>query len=175
MPGDQLARFPLVGSFSALASTTPAGGQDASPVDENLAPDASRSAAGSPPPPGFTSVAAGLDNARGLAFGPDGSLFVIQFNGNGIGSINPEEPSTLEGVLDHLDPDGTRNEVADRGPIGPTSVVVADDGNIYLSVFGVLPGAGRVLSLDPDVAEAGTPVPATPVPATPAPQATPVA
>ncbi|MDP9364391.1 MAG: hypothetical protein M3Q10_09250 [Chloroflexota bacterium] len=118
----------------------------------------------------MTSVAAGFDNARGLAFGPDGSLYVLQFNRNGIGSINPEDPSTLEGVLYRIDPDGTRTEFAGRGLIAPTSVVVADDGTIYLSVFGVLPGAGQVLALDPDVAEAGTPVPATP-----APQPTPVA
>ena len=115
-------------------------------------------------------VAEGFTNIIDLAFGPDGSLYVLQFNRNGIGSINPEDPSTLEGVLYRIDPDGTRTEVAGRGLIAPTSVVVADDGAIYLSVFGVLPGAGQVLRLDPDVAEAGTPVPATP-----APQATPVA
>jgi hypothetical protein len=170
MPRRRLARLALLASFSALAVAAPALAQDATPVDENLAPDASPATAGPPLPPGFTSVAAGLDNARDLAFGPDGSLYVLRFNRDGIGSIDPEDPSTLERVLHRVYPDGTRTEVAGPGPIAPTSVLVADDGTLYPSVFGVLPGAGQVLALEPDVADAGTPIPATP-----APQATPVA
>ena len=119
MPGDQLARFPLVGSFSALASTTPAGGQDASPVDENLAPDASPAAAEPPLPPGFTSVAAGLDNARGLAFGPDGVLYVAEAGHVGEGPCvqGPEggrECYGTAGAITRIDLEaGTQERVVD--------------------------------------------------------------
>lgn len=115
-------------------------------------------------------VAGGFTNIIDVTFGPDGSLYVLQFNRNGLASVDPTDPTTLEGVLYRVAPDGTRTEIAGPGLIAPTSVLVADDGTIYLSIFGVLPGAGQVVALDPGAADAGIPVPATP-----AAEATPVA
>jgi len=108
---------------------------------------------------GFTAI---ID----LTFGPDGSLYVLQF-ATGPGLSGP-------GALIRVAPDGTRTVIASEGLVAPTSVVIApvaegdeddagdddddDDGDedeedgplaFYVSNCGVCAGAGQVIRIDP--------------------------
>ena len=73
-------------------------------------------------------------------FGPDGSLYVLQFASElflgGAGSVV------------RVAPDGTRTTLID-GLIAPTGLVVGPDGAVYVTNKGVLVGAGEVLRIAP--------------------------
>jgi hypothetical protein len=75
-----------------------------------------------------------------LAFGPDGSLYVLQFATGPVFFTGP-------GELVRVAPDGTRTVVL-TGLDAPTSVVAGDDGAVYVTNHGTMPGAGEVLRLD---------------------------
>ena len=83
---------------------------------------------------GFTTV---LD----LAFGPDGSLYVLEH------STGPVF-FALPGRLLKIAPDGTRSTVID-GLIRPTSVAISHRGVIYISHRGNAIGVGEVLQVTP--------------------------
>ena len=77
-----------------------------------------------------------------LAFGPDGSLYVVEFAGGATGLALPGRllrippgSSTPVVVIDNLD--------------HPTSVVVDDDGTIYVTNRGITLGQGEVLKVTP--------------------------
>jgi hypothetical protein len=81
----------------------------------------------------------GFTNIIDIAFGPDGSLYVLEISANGL-------LTGIDGALIQVAPDGTRTTTASTGLVAPTSVVVAGDGTIYVSNFGIFPGAGQVLA-----------------------------
>ncbi|MBE9201531.1 MULTISPECIES: ScyD/ScyE family protein [unclassified Nodularia (in: cyanobacteria)] len=81
--------------------------------------------------------AGGFTAITGLAFDPQGSLYVLQFASEGILSGN--------GALIKIDPDGTRTTIASDGLIAPTGLAIGTDGSIYVSNKSVLPGQGEVL------------------------------
>jgi len=114
-------------------------------------------------------VAGGFTNIIDVAFGPDGSLYVLEMFAGGLGNVNPEDPTTLEGRLVRITPDGEQTEIARSGLITPGSVVLDDEGAVYVSVFSTLPDLGQVLRFEPEVVESGTPIVATPAVATPVP------
>ena len=91
---------------------------------------------------GFTAI---ID----LDFGPDGSLYVLQHATGPFLSGN--------GALVRVSPDGTRTTLASEGLDKPTSVVVGDDGAIYVSNRGSSVGTGEVvrITLDPAAVESG--------------------
>jgi sugar lactone lactonase YvrE len=76
-----------------------------------------------------------------VAFGPDGSLYVVEFAGGmtGLGA-----PGRLLRVL----PNGTRETAVDNLD-RPTSVLVDADGVIYVTNKGTSPGNGEVLRIEP--------------------------
>jgi len=76
-----------------------------------------------------------------IAFGPDGSLYVLDI-ASGIFGLNPP------GRLLRVAPDGTRTIVADEGLLFPSSVAVSDDGAVYVSNRGIFPGGGEVVRID---------------------------
>ncbi len=82
---------------------------------------------------GFTSIGA-------IAFGPDGSLYVLEIFENGLGSPNPS------GALIRVAPDGTRTTIASGlagGLIAPTGLAISPDGKAaYVSNFGIFPKNG---------------------------------
>jgi sugar lactone lactonase YvrE len=82
---------------------------------------------------GFTAI---ID----VTFGPDGSLYVLQHATGPFLSGN--------GALIRVAPDGTRTTVASEGLINPTSVVVDDDGTIYVSNRGTFAGTGEVVRVN---------------------------
>jgi DNA-binding beta-propeller fold protein YncE len=83
----------------------------------------------------------GFKTVLDIAFGPDGSLYVLQ---HATGPVFFSGP----GVLIRVAPDGTRTTVAE-GLIRPTSVVVGPDGALYVTNRGTSVGAGEVLRLLP--------------------------
>jgi hypothetical protein len=74
-----------------------------------------------------------------LAFGDDGTLYVLQF---ATGAVFFPEP----GELIRVAPDGTRSVVL-GGLTFPTSVAVGADGALYVTNRGVFPGLGEVLRI----------------------------
>jgi hypothetical protein len=86
-----------------------------------------------------TIFADGFTNIIDIAFGPDGSLYVLEISASGL-------LGGLDGALIRVAPNGTRTTIASTGLVAPTSVAVADNGTIYVSNFGIFPGAGQVLA-----------------------------
>jgi glucose/arabinose dehydrogenase len=83
---------------------------------------------------GFTAV-------TDFDFGPDGSLYVVQFASElflgGAGSVV------------RVSPDGSTRTTLIGGLIAPTGIAVGDDGAVYVTNKGVLAGAGEVLRIAP--------------------------
>lgn len=91
---------------------------------------------------GFTTI---ID----VALGPDGNLFVLEMLRGGMLAIDPADPSTMEGQLTRIAPDGTREVIASEGLVWPTGLAVDDEGVPYVAVFGVMGDAGQVWRIAP--------------------------
>jgi hypothetical protein len=76
-----------------------------------------------------------------LAFGADGSLYVLQ-HGSGPFFSGP-------GALIRVAPDGTRTTLASAGLSRPTALALGEDGAFYVSNRGTSIGTGEVLRLQP--------------------------
>ena len=96
-------------------------------------------------------------NIIDVAFGADGSLYVLEFNKGGLLGIDPTDPTTLEGRLVRISPNGTQTDVGGPGLIAPTGLAVGPDGGIYVAYLGVAPGAGTVARFDAPAAAMATP------------------
>ncbi len=86
-------------------------------------------------PNGFVPYATGFTTAIDLAFGPDGSLYVVE---------------NFPGRVLRLDPgatDASGAEVVAEGLTFPTGIAVRDDGAVYVSDNGVFAGIGRVVRI----------------------------
>ena len=81
----------------------------------------------------------GLTNVTDLAFGPDGSLYVVEIAANGLLSGDPT------GALIRIGPDGSRETIASDGLEAPYGVAVDRKGDVFVSNRSVTPGAGEVL------------------------------
>jgi glucose/arabinose dehydrogenase len=84
-----------------------------------------------------------LTQTTDLAFGPDGSLYVLQ-HGTGLffsgpGSIVKIAPGGLSRAT--IDTQGRLNR--------PTGIVVGPDDALYVSNFGIAPAIGEVLRISP--------------------------
>ena len=89
--------------------------------------------------------ASGLTNVTDLAFGPDGSLYVVEIATNGILSGDPT------GALKRIAPDGSVSEDLANGElVAPYGVTVSRKGRIYVSTHSTEPGAGEVVRVDID-------------------------
>lgn len=89
----------------------------------------------------FTVFAAGLTSVLGLAFGNDGSLFVLEMSVVAGGPL----PFTGDIVRIH---DGSRSVIA-SGLNFPTGIALGPDGALYVSNFGFAfpPGTGQILRI----------------------------
>lgn len=88
-------------------------------------------------------VASGFTNIIDLAFGPDGHLYVLEIVKDGLLS------GEITGALIRVEADGSHTEIASEGLVAPTGLAIANDGAIYISNFGIFPGAGQVVKLTP--------------------------
>lgn len=90
---------------------------------------------------GPTPFRTGFTNVVDLAFGPDGSLYVVEIDSTGLLA-----PPDMIGSLIKVAPDGTRTTVAD-GLFSPGGVVLGPDGAPYVTVCSVCAGGGQVIRL----------------------------
>lgn len=74
---------------------------------------------------GFTAI-------TGLAFGPDGSLYVTEF----VRSFQRED---FRGAVVRVKPDGSRTRLGTRKLLAPTGAAVDSSGAVYVSNYSVLP------------------------------------
>ena len=89
--------------------------------------------------------ASGFTKIIDLAFGPDGSLYVLQ-----VSAVGGPPPQGGTGSLIRVATDGTKTTVvaAGAGLVAPGGIVVAADGAIYVTNFSVQPGGvGTVVKI----------------------------
>lgn len=86
--------------------------------------------------------ATGFTNVIDIAFDAAGNLYVVEIAHNSLASDAPT------GALLRVSPDGTTTTVVlDQGLSFPTSVAIAENGNVLLTNCGVCPGTGEVLEI----------------------------
>jgi hypothetical protein len=85
--------------------------------------------------------ATGFTNIVDIAWGPKGSLYVLEITSQGLLSGNPE------GALIRVWPNGTRTTVASTGLVTPTGVAIAHDGTVYVTNYGTSAGLGTVVNI----------------------------
>ena len=85
--------------------------------------------------------AEGFTNVTGLDFGPDGSLYVVEFATNGILSGDPA------GALHRIKPGGSPELVVSEGLVAPNGVAVDRKGDVYITNNSVSPDNGQVVKV----------------------------
>jgi hypothetical protein len=83
----------------------------------------------------------GFTNIISIAFGPDGSLYVLEISKNGLLSGDPH------GALIKVQTNGARTELAAGQLFMPGGMVISSDGTIYVTNWSVLAGGGQVLRI----------------------------
>jgi len=84
--------------------------------------------------------ATGFTNLTDLTFGPDGNLYALSYDLDGI--LGPQTEGGIFKVL----ADGTFERVYSTGLINPAGLAIGNDGSFYVSIFSDGPaGAGQVL------------------------------
>ncbi|WP_026310958.1 serine/threonine-protein kinase [Parafrankia elaeagni] len=85
---------------------------------------------------GGPATAAQLDSAEKVAIGPDGSIYIADYENNRIRKITPD------GIINTIAGTGTEGFTGAGGPAtaatlnGPNDVVLADDGTLYIANLG---------------------------------------
>jgi hypothetical protein len=87
----------------------------------------------------------GFTTITGIAFGPDGSLYVSELAKKGLGG--GEGGGAPTGALIRITPDGQRSELAPGRLTAPAGVAVAADGTVYVSVNSVFARKGQVVAI----------------------------
>ena len=89
-----------------------------------------------------TVYADGFSNIIDLAFGPDGSLYVLEMAKYGLVSQN------VTGAVTRISPDGVRTLIADTGLAYPTAIAVDRLGKIYVANYGTSGSNGQLVILN---------------------------
>ena len=90
-----------------------------------------------------TIYASGFTNIIDIAFGADGSLYVLEIFANGMLSGNPA------GALIRVTPDGTKTTIASAGLTIPGGLAIGDNGALYVTNFATAAGGGQVVKINP--------------------------
>jgi hypothetical protein len=86
----------------------------------------------------------GFTNIIDVAFGEDGSLYVLEIARNAIPNFG------AGGRLVRIDPDGNRTDVISGPPlIAPGGVAIGSDGALYITNFSTSSSAGQVIRVEP--------------------------
>jgi hypothetical protein len=96
------------------------------------------------PDQGATVYATGFTAISGIAFGPDGSMYVDELATAGLGAA---ESGKLDGALIRVWPDGHRSQVASGKLTAPAGVAVAADGTVYVANLSVFARKGQLLEI----------------------------
>lgn len=88
-----------------------------------------------------TDAFTGFTNISDLAFGADGSLYVLQFDNNGLATPG------VGGSIIRIGTDGGRETIFSSGLIAPTGLAIGVDGALYVSNLGTSEGGGQVLRI----------------------------
>jgi sugar lactone lactonase YvrE len=88
----------------------------------------------------------GFTTITGIAFGPDGSLYVAQLLRDGPAQF---ERGDFTGALVRVAPDGRRSELARGRLTAPAGVAVGRDGTVYVAVNSVFPSRGQIVAIVP--------------------------
>ena len=92
--------------------------------------------------------ASGFTNIVDLAFGRDGSLYVVEITKNGL--LAAEQPGgDVTGAVIRVAPNGTKTEVASEGLMAPGGIAVGPDGGLYVTNKSVAAGNGEVVRIQP--------------------------
>ena len=91
--------------------------------------------------------AAGFTHIVDLAFGPDGSLYVLEIAKNGLlAAFNGNDWS---GALIRVAPDGTRTELVPGVLTAPGGLAIGRDGALYVTNNSIYSGIGEVIRIQP--------------------------
>jgi hypothetical protein len=93
-----------------------------------------------------TVFATGFTTISGIAFGPDGSLYVDELGKAGLAGF---EQGKFTGALIRVMPNGTRTEIATGKLNAPAGVAVGSDGTVYVATFSVFASKGQLLAITP--------------------------
>jgi glucose/arabinose dehydrogenase len=91
--------------------------------------------------------AGGFTGIIDIAFGPDGSLYVLQIAKNGV--LRGFVFGDWTGELTRVAPDGTRTEIAPGALTAPGGIAVGADGALYVTNKSVSSGIGEVVKITP--------------------------
>lgn len=89
---------------------------------------------------GFTAI---ID----IAFGPDGSLYVLEIAKNS--ALAGFVFGDWTGALIHVAADGTRTEIAEGELTAPGGIAIGKDGALYVTNNSIYSGTGQVLRIEP--------------------------
>jgi hypothetical protein len=91
--------------------------------------------------------ATGFTHIIDVAFGSDGSLYVLEIAANGL--LAAFGGGDWTGALIRVAPDGTRTELASGALFAPGGMTIASDGSIYVTNNSIFAGSGEVLRIRP--------------------------
>jgi len=94
---------------------------------------------------GKTMAATGFSAINGLAFGPDGSMYVSELAANGLDAA--EKNNDLGGAVVRVWPDGHRTTITDPQLIALGGIAVGSDNTIYVAAGSVFAGKGTLLAI----------------------------
>lgn len=105
-----------------------------------------------------TVYADGLTNVVSIDFGPDGTLYAVEFAKNGLlaaEGAGPDDMEAVTGAVVAIAEDGAQTEILSTGLILPGGVAVAGDGSLYVTNGSVFPDTGTdtgslVLAMPPE-------------------------
>jgi hypothetical protein len=95
-----------------------------------------------------TVYAEGFTNIIDLAFDADGTLYVLEITAGGLLNTS-DDPATLAGALYTVSPEGTVTEetAVSSWLVTPAGMAFGEDGDLYISNYGTMPGIGQVLEV----------------------------
>jgi hypothetical protein len=94
-----------------------------------------------------TIYASGFTNIVDIAFGRDGSLYVLQIVKNGL--LAAFDGNDWTGALIKVRRNGTRTELAEGALTAPGGIAIGPDGSLYVTNNSIYPGIGEVLRITP--------------------------